>query len=230
MRKIYNNFFKTIITRRVLGLKKMFFIVLISVLSITTFAQPCKIGSPVLLRTVNGGKKQLMPVFALKTNLLYDAFTNINLGFELRLGYRLTLDVPVNYNPWIFSDNKRFNNILIQPELRYWLAEPFNGHYFGMHGHYAHYNTAKITAPFGLWEEWQTSRYQGDLYGVGLSYGYQWILSKRLNLEATVGFGYFHTKYKRFEYRKCDKAPGTELTNNYFGPTKAGISLIYVIK
>jgi len=209
-------------------LKTVLLIILFAVVSTAALAQPYR--SRTLLRSVYGGKKHTLPVFALKTNLLYDALTNINLGFEVRLGDRMSLDVPLNYNPWVFSENMRFNNILIQPELRYWLAEPFNGHYFGFHLHFAHYNTGKITAPFGLWKEWQTNRYQGDLWGIGLAYGYQWILSQRWNIETTVGFGYFHAQYDRFDCPTCGDRTGRGLTNNYFGPTKAGISLIYIIQ
>ena len=30
-------------------------------------------------------------------------------------------------------------------------------------------------------------RYQGNLYGAGLSYGYQWLLSNRWSMEAVIG-------------------------------------------
>ena len=36
---------------------------------------------------------------ALKSNLLYDATTTMNLGLEFGLARKWTLDVPVNYNP-----------------------------------------------------------------------------------------------------------------------------------
>ena len=38
-------------------------------------------------------------------------------------------------------------------------------------------------------------RYDGSLYGVGISYGYQWIISKRWSMEATIGVGYARLKY-----------------------------------
>ena len=37
---------------------------------------------------------------ALKTNLLYDATTTINLGYEVAINKKTTLDIWVNYNPW----------------------------------------------------------------------------------------------------------------------------------
>lgn len=36
---------------------------------------------------------------ALKSNLLYDATTTMNLGLEIGLARKWTLDIPVNYNP-----------------------------------------------------------------------------------------------------------------------------------
>ena len=44
---------------------------------------------------------------ALKTNLLYDATSTINLGFEFGLSPKGTVDVSGNYNPWTFSKNKK---------------------------------------------------------------------------------------------------------------------------
>ena len=37
---------------------------------------------------------------AVKSNLLYDATTTVNLGLEFGLARKWTLDIPVNYNPW----------------------------------------------------------------------------------------------------------------------------------
>lgn len=47
---------------------------------------------------------------ALKSNLLYDVTTTINLGLEFKLARKWTLDVPVNYNPWKPDDGKRLRH------------------------------------------------------------------------------------------------------------------------
>ena len=47
---------------------------------------------------------------ALKSNLLYDATTTMNLGLEIGLVRKWTLDIPVNYNPWKLSDGKRLRH------------------------------------------------------------------------------------------------------------------------
>ena len=56
---------------------------------------------------------------ALKSNLLYDATTTMNLGLEFGLARKWTLDVPVNYNPWKPDNGRRLRHWGIQPEVRY---------------------------------------------------------------------------------------------------------------
>lgn len=176
-----------------------------------------------------GSLQATFPRLGVKTNLLYDLTTTMNLGAELRLSGYLTLDLSVSYNPWTFSDNKKFKHILVQPELRYWIYEPFNGHFLGTHLLYTNFNAGNLNLPLDIFPGLKDFRYQGNGYGFGLSYGYQWILSPRWNLEATFGFGYMRFDYTRYECQTCGKKID-DGTKNYFGPTKAGISLIYIIK
>ena len=46
--------------------------------------------------------------WAVKTNLLYDATATINLGAEIGLAPKWTLDLSANYNGWTFNDNKKW--------------------------------------------------------------------------------------------------------------------------
>lgn len=172
----------------------------------------------------NKTEKLHLPVVALKTNALYWATTTPNLSLELGLARKLTLDILGTYNPWEFSGNKKVKHWLIQPELRLWTCERFNGHFFGLHGHYADFNMGGVKL-LGL----EHKRYQGHLYGGGISYGYQWIISNHFSIEANIGVGYARIKYDKYPCGDC----GTKLkegTKNYWGPTKVGVSLIYVIK
>ncbi|MEG2371127.1 MAG: DUF3575 domain-containing protein, partial [Alistipes sp.] len=89
---------------------------------------------------------------AVKTNLLYGAgaFTP-NLGVEIGLGKRTTLDLSGGYN-WFNLDGKRNNNkklvhFMVQPEFRYYLCEKFNGHFFGVHALYSQYNIGGHNLP-----------------------------------------------------------------------------------
>ena len=71
---------------------------------------------------------------ALKSNLLYDATTTMNLGLEFGLARKWTLDVPVNYNPWKPDNGRRLRHWGIQPEVRYWFCERFRRTFIGVYG------------------------------------------------------------------------------------------------
>ena len=169
-----------------------------------------------------------LPFMGIKTNLLYDATATFNLGLEFRTGWHTSLDIPVNYNPWTFSNGEKWwKHILVQPELRWWPRETFDGHFFGLHGHYAYYNINNLPKP-PFSEYMNTHRFQGWLAGAGISYGYRWNFNHRWALEATVGAGYAYLEYDKFECGRCGELIDSE-SKHYFGPTKVGLSLIYGI-
>lgn len=164
---------------------------------------------------------------AVKSNLLYDATTTMNLGLEFGLSRKWTLDIPVNYNPWKPDNGRRLRHWGIQPELRYWFCESFNRTFVGLHAHYADLNVGGLPGIFS--ENMQKNRYQGHLYGAGLSVGHSWILKKRWSIEASIGLGYARIEYEKYPCAEC----GSKLKDtgrNYFGPTKAALSIIYLIK
>lgn len=153
---------------------------------------------------------------SLKTNTLYWLSTTPNIGMEIALSRKSTIDLTAAYNPWTFKDGDKLRFWLLQPEVRYWFCEKFEGHFAGVHLHGAQF--------FG---ELGSKRYDGYLAGAGLTYGYQWILSPHWNLEAAVGIGYAHLWYKESERIPCLKCY-RQRHKNYFGPTKAAVSLIYI--
>jgi hypothetical protein len=164
------------------------------------------------------------PSVAIKSNMLYDATASINLGMEFRVSKRFTLEIPASYNPWSFGDNTKWKHILVQPELRWWACEPFNGHFFGLHGHYAFYNIGNVGT------DWMKRyRFEGWLAGGGITYGYQFYLGYRWNLELAVGAGYTFLKYDRYECKTCGDLLKKE-SIGFIGPTKAAVTLIYIIK
>lgn len=171
---------------------------------------------------------------ALKTNLLYGAYTYTpNLALEVALGNRSTLDFSGGYNPWNLNgtnaSNKKAVHWLGQIEYRYWLCSKFDGHFFGVHLLGTQYNIAGHNLPLLFGENSQNYRHQGWGAGIGISYGYSFYLGKRWSIEASIGAGYVRLQYDRYDCIKCGKKIATE-SRDYFGPTKASISLIYIIK
>lgn len=169
---------------------------------------------------------------AVKTNLLYEATTTINLGVELGLSPKWTLDVSGNYNPWTFSDNKKWKHWLVQPEARYWFCNKMQGSFLGFHLLGGQYNMGNINAniklPFSTdWNELKDHRFEGMMLGAGVAYGYAWTLARHWNLEAELGVGYVYSHYKKFPCEKCGEVEDKG-DHHYLGPTKAALNLVYV--
>lgn len=168
---------------------------------------------------------------AVKTNLLYDATATVNLGAEIGLSPRWTLDLSGNYNGWTFSRNRKWKHWLVQPEARYWLCDRMMGHFFSFHLVGGQYNVGNLAngikflgtdlSPLGNY------RYQGWFVGAGVAYGYTWALSRHWNIEAEIGVGYAYSKYDKFECAECGEKIGNG-DHHYVGPTKAAINLVYV--
>lgn len=186
------------------------------------------ISSIILFLFVLGSHAQSV---GLKTNIAHWAtMATPNIGIEMALNRKYTLEVDAGYNPFTFSDNKKFKHWLVQPELRYWTCESFNGHFFGVHALAAEYNVGGIDLPIGRLKNIKNERYEGYAFGGGISYGYQWPIAKRMNLELSIGAGYAYLLYDKYNCVLCGEKLESDVKENYFGVTKAAISLIYFIK
>ena len=113
---------------------------------------------------------------ALKTNLLYDATSTMNLGFEFGLSPKWTLDVSGNYNPWTFSKNKKWQHWLVQPEARYWFCNKMMGSFIGFHALGGSHNIGNVDLDFKFlgtdFSKLKDYRYEGWFVGAGVAYGY----------------------------------------------------------
>ena len=167
---------------------------------------------------------------AVKTNLLYDATTTPNIGAEVGMGKKHSMQLYYGLNPWKFSgDNggKYFKHWLLEPEYRYWFCHRFQGSFVGIHGLGGEFNAANIELPFGIEKGLRDHHYEGWYVGGGLTYGYQWVLSRHWNIEASVGVGVIYADYQKYECGECGRKVGDDDTF-YVGPTKAVLSLLYM--
>ena len=161
----------------------------------------------------------------LKTNVLFWGTTSPNAGVEVGITRQITIDIWGAYNAWKFSNDMKLNLYLMQPEVRYWFCRKFEGHFVGIHGYYGHFNIGQIDF-IPCMKEYV---YRGNLYGGGISYGYHWALGERWGMEVTVGGGYAQLSYDKYLCRDCGERVG-RFKRTYFGPTRAGVSLVYFLR
>lgn len=185
-----------------------------------------------------GLAEKYTPEFDLKTNLLHDAVGTMNMGGEVKLSPRASLELSVDWNPWTFSGNTIYKEWIVAGELRWWPRQggewtdshghgntALNGHFLGVHIMGGEFNYNRITLPFNAYPLTQDYRHEGWLIGGGFTYGYRYNVSSRFALEASVGVGVLHIDYSRYGCGRCDErlSKGKKL---YVGPTRAALSLI----
>lgn len=176
---------------------------------------------------------------AVKSNLLYDATTTPNLGLEVGIGRKTTVQLFYGLNPWTFhsadGQERKAKHWMLMPEYRWWTCSRFNGHFIGAHLMGGQFNAGNVDLPLpggffsgaNLRSEARDYRFQGTFAGLGVTYGYQWILARHWNLEAEIGVGYNHVWYNRYACGDCGAKLNSGNTN-YIGITKLGISVLYL--
>ena len=101
----------------------------------------------------------------LKSNLLYSASASPNLGIEIGLSPQTTLDISAGFNPFTFSDGRKWKHWLVQPEFRWWTCERFNGHFLAAHLIGGGFNVGNVDAH--AWYDQYECRDCSDKIGSG---------------------------------------------------------------
>ncbi len=161
---------------------------------------------------------------SLKTNLAYWVTATPNLTAEFALTPKMTLEVGLGYNPFITGEEKSFEHLMVQPELRWWFFRPLAGMFVGFHLHGGIYDAGGV----GPIKTLKDSRYDGWLAGAGISVGYHWLLSARWGIECEAGVGYAYMKYDKTGADTAGQP--VKFENSYFGPTRLNLSIVYYLK
>lgn len=173
------------------------------------------------------GSKPDKMKWSVYSNLLLLGTGSLNVGTNFGVGSKWTLGGMVSYNPWKYG-KARIKHLLLRPEARYWLCDNFGGHFFGANLTYARYNAGGIDLPL-FSDNIKNNRYQGNLGGLGISYGYSWVLGKRINLELEIGVGVNHTKFTKYPCADCGQKIKTD-RKTFVSPDKFAVNLVYVLK
>lgn len=137
----------------------------------------------------------------------------------MTLNRKWSLHIPVQYNPFVFKDNKQFRNFITTPGVRYWLMESYSSTFIGMYAVGAEYSIGNL---FG-----NKYRYEGVGYGAGISLGHAYTLGKKWNIEWEIGVGGLWCNYEKYECKRCGDLVERKREWRVL-PTKTAINLIYL--
>lgn len=178
---------------------------------------------------------QSRPMYmSLSTNVLYDAALLPNIVIEFYLGKNWSINGDWLYGWW--DSNKRHRYWRAYGGdigVRYWFGKaarrkPLTGHHIGVYGQMLLYDfefggKGQMGGKPGgnIWEK--------SNYGASVEYGFSLPVGRRLNIDFTLGVGYLGGEY--YEYRPEDGHYVWLRTKKrrWFGPTKAQISLVWLL-
>lgn len=187
-----------------------------------------------------GGKVQFSgntprTLFALKTNLLYDAVTALNVEAEIPIGNQFSIAVSDLFPWWTAGphDHKYALQILeLGIEPRWYplssrqpsFGSPHDGRMTGWF-----VGTYLASAMYDLQRD-KAICTQGEYWSAGASAGYIMPLGRRLRLELSASIGYLESDYRHYQpspdYAHLYKDYFKEGTFSYFGLTRAKVSLV----
>ena len=180
------------------------------------------------LRNVRAIEKR--PLFAVKTNLLFDAAMMPNVEIEVPIGKRWSVNGEYMFPWWLLDGDKYSLQILTGGlEGRYWLGsrknrmnrEVLTGHFLGLYAGGGKYDL-----------QWKENGYQGEFFiAAGISYGYAHEIARNLRLEYNIGIGLLRTDYRHYHARDNYQTLLWQENGKYtwFGPTKVKILLVWLM-
>ncbi|MDR0295598.1 MAG: DUF3575 domain-containing protein [Prevotellaceae bacterium] len=197
-----------------------------------TVSLPCKENwhiDTVLVKDYEWIKK---PLFAVKTNLLFDLGTALNVEIEVPIGKRWSILGEYIF-PWWLWESKQYALQVLSANLegRYWFwnhtdRQVLTGWFAGLYAGGGYYDI-----------EWRNKGYQGEFFiAAGLSGGYAHTLGKNSNfrMEYALGVGYLRTNYREYvpvfgiddEWHLIRQKSGTY---TWIGPTRVKVSLVWML-
>jgi len=173
------------------------------------------------------GKSRRHPLFAVKTNLLFDAALMPNIEVEVPIGKRWSLNGEYMFPWWLINDDRYCLQVLMGGlEVRYRPGkrsgrDVLTGHFIGLYAGGGKYDL-----------QWDKNGYQGEFFiAAGVSYGYAHSIARNLRLEYNIGIGMLRTDYRHYHSRDNHRTLLWQENGEYtwLGPTKLKISLVWLI-
>lgn len=163
---------------------------------------------------------------AVRTNLLYDAMLLPTLGVEWRINGNVGIKLDGSLSRWGSSTGKVQKMWMLNPEVRWYLLRD-KRFYAGVSGNYGEYNIYKYVLGSILSKD---TGYQGKLWNAGLTVGYQLPFSRHFAVDFNLGLGYTRSEHDSFTMTDGVRVyKERNHTKNFWGPTQAGISLVWTI-
>lgn len=163
---------------------------------------------------------------SVSTNLLYDAVLVPNVGLEFNIWDNWTLSLNGMWAWWTAEKVSWFwrvygGEVAVRKYFgRRAAVRSMTGHHAGLYGQALSYDL----------EAGHFGRMSPNLtVGGGIEYGYSFPVSNALNIDLSVGIGYLGGQFYEYVENEGHYVWRATVQQRWFGPTKAGVSLVWLI-
>ena len=177
--------------------------------------------------------------FLLYTNLLYDAAAIPSIGTEIYLGKGWALNTRWSGSWWSSKKKNRFWRIYgAELAVRKYFREPSDnatslfrsstGHHVGAYGQLLTYDI-EFAGKGYMGGKPGSGIFAAPTWSAGVEYGYTLALTRHLNLDFSIGLGYLQGPQWQYLPANGDYRYEEFRTFRWIGPTRADISLYWLI-
>lgn len=115
---------------------------------------------------------------ALTSNLLEDVVLSPNIGVDIVIADRQSLTFDTSFSPYKLSEQFHNKRMALRAGYKYWFNQALYAHYLGV-------DAIVSSSDVGIGK----ADFRDEYIGIGIGYGYSFILGKRLNIVPSVGIG-----------------------------------------
>lgn len=183
---------------------------------------------------IEPGQPRKLHYVALRTNMLYDALLMPNIGCEMYLGKSWSVAANWLYG-WWKTDRRHWYWSAYGGDIavRKWLGKaaeekPLTGHHIGIYAQIFTYDFEMGGRgymggkPGGtIWNKMN--------HAMGAEYGYSLPIARKLNIDFSLGMGYWGGIYHEYKPRNHYYVWQATKERHWIGPTKLEVSLVWLL-
>ena len=158
---------------------------------------------------------------AVTTNALEDIVLTPNVGVDVVVADRQSITFDASVSPYKIADNFHNKRMTVRAGYKYWFNQAFYAHYVGV-------DAVLSSSDVGV----ASFKSRDEYIGVGVGYGYSFILGKRLNLVPHIGVGIAYGKsYEGYDQMLAPGQGVQAVATPGFKPilTRFGITVTYIL-
>lgn len=159
--------------------------------------------------------------FAITTNALEDVVLTPNIGVDIVVADKQSLSFDTSYSPYKLAQKFHNKRMTFRAGYKYWLNQAFYAHYIGV-------DAVLSSSDVGV----GNFKSRDEYVGIGVGYGYSFILGKKLNLVPHVGVGLAYGKtYEGYDQMLSPGQGVQAVATPGFKPiiTRLGVTINYIL-